>query len=107
MSAEIRQGDSWSYSGKASVVDPDGSSISLAGWSVKSQLFTHKGELVDEFEVGWINEDDGLFFHKADASKTAKWPEGGLVFNIKFTSPTGESESTDPVYIAVTKAMTK
>lgn len=107
MSAEIRQGDSWSYSGKASVVDPDGNSVSLAGWDIKSQVFTHKGELVDDFECGWINEDEGLFYHKADTNKTAKWPTGGLVFNIKFTSPTGESESTSPVSIAVTKAMTK
>ena len=103
MSITIRQGDSWSYTASVSIQN-NGVPASTVGWVITSKLMDGtRISLV--FDTGWIDASVGSFYHKAAASLTAKLPVGKYRFNVKFTSPSGEVISSDPVNVIVEKVI--
>ena len=87
-------GDTWSFVGNVQITDSTtGMPVDLTGFTIRSQMFTFTGKLVDTFIVNWIDVASGTFSHKVGS--TAKWTPGEKVFNLVFSSPNGEVISTD------------
>lgn len=107
MSAVVfKQGDTWSYIATVSFKDSNGNNTGAAGWTIKSELVSAGGKLLQVFNTGWIDQNTGMLYHRASSADTKKWLIGPCKFDIKFTNTNGDVISSDAVDVTVVRTST-
>lgn len=102
-----KRGDSWSTTGQADIKDlVTGQPADLTGWTIASQLrAANTGALIANFDCALVDPVAQIFTHKAIG--TQDWPEGLAVLDVQFTSPNGETVSTDTQTLRIVPDVTK
>jgi len=78
----------------------------FAGYTVESQLRTVKGGLIADLNPEWV--DPGLTrVLRLKVVDTSSWPLGSGVFDIRFTSPTGERIFTSREALLIVQGVTQ
>ena len=97
----IKVGDLFSYVGDAEIVDQAGARIDLTGWTITA------AGVIGTTPIAFVCElVDGPTQAFTIQSVTTEWPVGVLQFDVQFTSPGGESTTSDVVSLRVTKGYT-
>jgi hypothetical protein len=103
---KFKAGDTFDYSGEASLKDGAGDPVDLTGWTLASKVrFPDAGREVG-LTAEWLG---GAFTHVrvyAAATATADWPPGPADIDIQFTSPGGAVVSTETVRFYVLEDLT-
>lgn len=92
MSHYHKIGDVWDMSGEVSVTEDGAVLPDMTGWVPSSQLRTLNGTLIATFTCSWVDATQRLV--RVRAINTGSWPAGPAIFDLRFTSPTGDSIST-------------
>jgi hypothetical protein len=102
-----KKGDTWSLTAQADVRDlATGNKADLTGWTIASQLrAADSGTLITTFACTLVDPVAQTFTHIA--ASTAAWPEGLAVLDVQFTSPNGQTVSTDTVTIRIVPDVTQ
>jgi hypothetical protein len=88
MPMAINRGDAFVRAGQFAVA-ADGINVGdMTGWSVRCQVRTQTGELVEELEFAWLDAAQRLF--RLTSGDTTGWPVGTHVFDMQLTTPAGE-----------------
>jgi hypothetical protein len=102
-----KKGDTWSLTATADVRDlVTGNKADLTGWTIASQLrAADSGTLITDFVCTLVDPVAQTFTHAA--ATTAAWPEGLAVLDVQFTSPGGQTVSTDTQTIRIVPDVTQ
>ena len=103
-----KKGDTWSLTATADVRElATGSKADLTGWTSASQLrAADSGTLITSFACTLADPVAQTFTHIATGG-TATWPEGLAVLDVQFTSPGGQTVSTDTQTIRIVPDVTQ
>jgi hypothetical protein len=101
-----KKGDTWSLAAQADVRDlATGNKADLTGWQIASQLrAADSGALITDFVCTLVDPAAQTFTHVA--ANTTTWPEGLAVLDVQFTSPSGQTVSTDTATIRIVPDVT-
>ena len=99
-SVTILRGDSWSYTGVAETE----TAIDLTGWTITSNLVDTQSVVLN-FTTTWVANKVNTFTHKATSASTARVPEGSYICNVKFTSPTGGTMTSESLQVIVKRGI--
>ena len=94
----IKIGDSFSFTGTAEIMDQAGASLDMTGWTVTAA--GKIGSVDIAFTCVLVDGPKQTF---SIVSDTSQWPVGVLQFDVRFTTPAGESKTTDPVSMSVAR----
>jgi hypothetical protein len=102
-----KKGDTWSLTAQADVRDlATGNKADLTGWQIASQLSSADGgALITTFACTLVDPAAQTFTHIA--ASTAAWPEGLAVLDVQFTSPHGQTVSTETQTIRIVPDVTQ
>lgn len=92
-------GDSWSYTGKVTLTEFDGTISYPVGWSIMSTVYDKKGKAIANFDCDWLDASTGSFYHRL--LDTSGMKAGWYKFTITLTSPNNERISADPADIVL------
>ena len=89
MPIQLTRGDTFDRGGQF-IVSSDGLNITdMTGWVGRSQVRTQTGELVEELTFEWLDATQRLF--RLYSAGTDEWPVGTHIFDIRLTTPEGQS----------------
>lgn len=81
--------------------------VSIAGWTIASQLRTAAGVLVQQLTVGTRNDAGGTVQLTATAAQTAAWPLGELGWDVQFVDAAGNTRSTQRLTVRCVRDITR
>lgn len=87
-------GDSWSYTGKVTLTQIDGTETYPVGWGIKSSIYDKKSKVIADFDCDWVDETTGSFYHRLLDTSSIK--AGWYKFTITLISPNNEQITADP-----------
>lgn len=102
----IKRGDTFILALKVWVGEVGGAAQDLTGWTIRSSVGTIDGKVAD-LTVNLLPQDDedttGEFVLHG---KSNSWPLGELVFDIRYTTGTGQVITTQEGRILLTRSVT-
>jgi hypothetical protein len=97
-----KRGDTFSWA----MSHRDGSAVlSLAGWTIASQVRTAADALVTTLSISNRDDQAGLFV--LSAADTTAWPLGSLHCDIQYTDPSGVIRSSPTILIDCVRDITR
>jgi len=99
MSTTFKRGNTFDYSGTATVTDNGVLVADMTGWSGACMIRQHNGALVANIEFTWLNAAARIF--RLRAINTTAWRIGAAEIDVAFTSPTGDVISTETSAIEI------
>lgn len=99
-SVSLKRGDSFIFTGN-SLLDNDGNKTPLTGWSIRSQIRSSDGSLIEELVVTIDTDTYSLY-----STGTEDWPTSTLFWDVEYTTPDGVIFSTDTMAVKVTQDIT-
>lgn len=103
---DFKRGDSFDLSGQL-LEEEGGAPISIAGWSVRSQIRSSAGELIAELTTEITDPAAGKYSLTSPPAETATWPVGNARMDIQFTDAGGRVMSTQTVTVRVEEDVTR
>lgn len=98
----IKRGDTFILALKATV---DGVAQDLTGWTIRSSVGTVDGRIAD-LQVNILPQEDDSLGEYVLHGKTANWPLGELVFDIRYTTDTDQVITTQAGRILLSRSVT-
>lgn len=100
----LKQGDSLALQCTA---QEEGEALSIAGWSIASEVRAPGGQRVHVFEPVITDAATGQYTLAATPAQTATWPAGGLSMDIRYTTASGHVMTTETVALQIEAAITE
>jgi hypothetical protein len=89
MPLELKQGDTFSYSGPVALTDGEGAPIDTSDWKIICQV-KFDDDTRQSLTVTRLSGDNVRLF----SNTTQTWPEGVALIDVQLTSPSGIKAST-------------
>jgi hypothetical protein len=102
---KFKRGDTFAFAGSVTNKVNGVDTSDFTGWTARSQVRTAKGRLIEELTVAWADASRGLI--TITAGDTTGWPIENVQIDVEFTSPTGETLSTETKVITVVQEITR
>lgn len=101
----IKRGDT--LAAAASIAQDSGAAVDLTGYTLRSQVRSSSGELVQALVVVVTAPTLGTYTLSATATQTAAWPIGRHVCDVEYTSAGGVVSSTATFPVIVSEDVTR
>ena len=101
---EHKRGDTFDFSGQAQILDAEGASVDLTGWSIACGIKFAGQTKATSLNAAWLDDATGLL--RIYATETDTWRVGLATLDVQFTSPASEVVSTKTVTINIIEDVT-
>lgn len=99
----MKRGDTFDYSSPIRIVDGDGNTVDMTGWSVASSVKLPDNSTV-ELTADWTDATNTAV--RLQYADTSAWPAGVAYIDIEFTSGGGAIVSTDTASFVISEDLT-
>lgn len=103
--ATIKRGDTLSWG--CTYTTSEGEAISLAGYTIASQIREPGGELLATLTIANRTDSEGTFDLAATAAATSAWTPGLYLCDVELTSPESDVTSTETFAVRVVADITR
>ena len=100
---EFRRGDTFSWSGEATLRDQDGKPMDMTGATGESQLRQPDGTKIADLSVQYGDGSINIRYF----GDTSAWPLCKAQMDVKFTMPDGSKTSTNKTTIEIVDGVTR